>query len=78
MDRSPSLKEAYLGSLDPSTDAQKRALATARETIESIGQARLQMSFALNDPVSYPLPVVVIAWGSACFAGFASCWAAIP
>jgi len=43
-------KEAYLASLNPSTDAQKQALATATQTIESIGQARLQMSFALNNP----------------------------
>jgi hypothetical protein len=34
-------KEAYRVSLNPSTDAQKQALATATKTIESIGQARL-------------------------------------
>ena len=62
-------KEVYLASLDPSTDAQKQALATAMQTIESIGQARLQMSFALYNPV-YPLLFVVIAWVTGLFCGF--------
>jgi hypothetical protein len=63
-------KEAYLASLAPSRDAQKQALATAMQTIEAIGQARLQMSFALNNPVSYPLLLIVIAWGTGLFCGF--------
>ncbi len=63
-------KEGYLGSLDPSTDAQKQALAMATQTIESFGQARLQMSFALNNSVSFPLLYVVIFWVTGLFCGY--------
>jgi hypothetical protein len=63
-------KEGYLKSLEPATDEQRQALASATRTIESIGQSRLQMSFALYDPISYPLIVVVLGWGTAVFCGF--------
>jgi hypothetical protein len=63
-------REGYLKSLDPSTDEQRQALASAAQTVESIGQSRLQMSFALSSPMPYPLIVVVIAWGTALFCGF--------
>jgi hypothetical protein len=54
----------------PSPDKQKQALAMAQQTIEAIGQARLQMSFALHGAVSYPLLSIVIAWAIALFFGF--------
>ena len=54
-------REEYLRSLNPSMDAQKQALAAAAQTVNSIGQTRLQMSFALQSAVSYPLVFVVIA-----------------
>ena len=60
----------FLQSLSPSTDEQKQALAMAQKTIEAIGQARLQMSFALYGAVSYPLLSIVIAWAIALFFGF--------
>lgn len=63
-------KEVYLATLSPSTDAQKQALTLASQTIESIGQARLQMSFALHNPISYPLIFVVLAWTAALFCGY--------
>jgi hypothetical protein len=63
-------KEKYLELLSPSTQAQKAALAAATQTMESIGQSRLQMSFALDSPVSYPLIYLVIAWGTGLFCGF--------
>ncbi len=63
-------KEGYLKSLEPSTDEQRQALASATQTIESIGQSRLQMSFALSSPISYPLIIVVIGWGTVLFCGF--------
>ncbi len=63
-------KEGYLKSLEPSTDEQRRALASATQTIESIGQSRQQMSFALSSPISYPLIIVVIGWGTVLFCGF--------
>jgi hypothetical protein len=39
-----------LENLTPSTDAQKQALAAAKAIDQSIGQSRLQMSFALTTP----------------------------
>ena len=63
-------KEGYLKSLEPSTDEQRQALASATQTIELIGQSRLQMSFALSSPISYPLIIVVIGWGTVLFCGF--------
>ena len=45
-------------------------LASARQTIDSIGQPRLQMSFALYGAVSHPLVDVVVGWGVALFCGF--------
>jgi hypothetical protein len=63
-------REEYLRSLNPSTDAQKQALAAAAQTVDSIGQTRLQMSFALQSAVSYPLVFVVIAWATGLFCGF--------
>src|SRR5208282_1099345 len=62
--------EKALSNLHPSTDEQKQALATARSALESIGQSRLQMSFALSDPISYPLLLTVIGWVVFLFCGF--------
>ena len=59
-----------LANLHPSTDTQKHALAVATPIIEAIGQARLQMSFALSNPVSYPLILIVAGWATALFCGF--------
>jgi hypothetical protein len=63
-------REKALENLHPSTDAQKQALADANATIDAIGQARLQMSFALASPVSYPLIMIVVGWGVLLFCGF--------
>jgi hypothetical protein len=62
--------EALLKSLNPSTDAQKQALAAATSTIDSINQSRLQMSFAVANPISIPLVVIVVAWTTLLFFGF--------
>ncbi len=62
--------EKELAGLQPSTDQQRRAVATAISTIEAIGQARLQMSFALSAPVSYPLLLTVVGWVFFLFCGF--------
>ena len=59
-----------LGVLQPSTDQQRQALATVSATMDAIGQARLQMAFALSAPVSYPLLLTVIAWVICLFCGF--------
>lgn len=63
-------EEGDLATLHPSTDAQKQALALATAIVEAIGQARLQMSFALTNPVSYPLILIVVGWAIALFCGF--------
>lgn len=63
-------REKALESLHPSTDEQKKALAAATSAVESIGQGRLQMSFALFNPVSYPLLLIVVGWVVLLFCGF--------
>ena len=65
--RDPAKAVAHL---QPSTDDQKQALATAKAAIEAIGQSRLQMSFALSAPVSYPLLLTVVGWVLFLFCGF--------
>ena len=64
------IRQAALDKLHPTTDDQKQALASANLTVDAIAQSRLQMSFALTDPVSYPLVVVVVAWAAFLFCGF--------
>jgi hypothetical protein len=63
-------RQAYLDSLDPQTDRQKRALAAATQTVDAIAQSRLQMSFALASPISYPLIFTVLGWAVGLFCGF--------
>jgi hypothetical protein len=62
--------EKDLGRLRPSTDEQRQALATAKAAVESIGQSRMQMSFALSAPVSYPVLLTVVGWVFFLFCGF--------
>jgi len=63
-------RETALASLHPATDEQRQAVAAATAAVETIGQARLQMSFALASPVSYPLILIVAGWVTAMFCGF--------
>ena len=62
--------DRFLDTLHPATDEQKQVLARARQIAATIGQARLQMAFALTDPVSYPLVVIVVSWAFFLFCGF--------
>src|SRR5208337_2142372 len=62
--------EKAIGNLQPSTDEQRQALATAKADIGAIGQSRLQMSFALTAPISYPLLLTVVGWVLCLFLGF--------
>ena len=62
--------EKVLGRLNPSTDGQRHALAAATSTEEAIGLERMKMSFALADPVSYPLLLTVVGWVAVLFCGF--------
>jgi hypothetical protein len=63
-------REKVLSGLHPSTDGQKQALAAATSTSEALGDARMQMSFALTAPVSYPLVLIVVGWVGCLFCGF--------
>jgi hypothetical protein len=63
-------RQKALEGLRPSTDAEKQALVAAMSAVESIGQSRLQMSFALSNPVSYPLILVVVGWATFLFCGY--------
>jgi len=63
-------REAALEALHPSTDKQRQALATANATVDAIAQSRLQMSFALSAPVSYPLVFTVASWVALGFLGY--------
>jgi hypothetical protein len=63
-------REKALAALHPATDAQKQALAEANALSDAIAQARMQMSFALTAPVSYPLVLTVVGWVVGLFCGF--------
>src|SRR5208282_3759696 len=63
-------RERTLAALHASTDAETQALAAAKATVDSIGQSRLQMSFALAAPISIPLIVIVAAWATFLFFGY--------
>jgi hypothetical protein len=62
--------EKALGHLHPQTDDQKQALAKANSALEALEQSRLQMSFALAAPISYPLLLTVVGWVVFLFCGF--------
>ena len=66
-------RQAYLNSLTPATDNQRMALAAAQATVEAIAQSRMQMSFALSSPISWPLVLLVVAWAVPSTAASASC-----
>ncbi len=63
-------QRAALGKLQPTTDAETQALAAAKAAVDAIGQSRLQMSFALTTPISYPLMDTVVGWAMLLFCGF--------
>ena len=63
-------REKVLAALQPSTDQQKRTLAAATSMADALAQARMQMSFALSAPVSYPLLLTVVGWVVCLFCGF--------
>src|SRR5579863_6178420 len=63
-------RDKALAELHPSTDQQRQALAAAGATVDAIGQSRLQMSFALSNPVSYPLILMVVGWATFLFCGY--------
>jgi Protein of unknown function (DUF4239) len=63
-------REKVLEGLHPSNDEQKQALAEVMSTSDALTQARMQMSFALTAPISYPLVLTVVGWVVCLFCGF--------
>jgi hypothetical protein len=63
-------RKLALDALQPTTDAQKQALSTARDLSASIGQTRLLAALQMDDTVSLPLLTVVISWAFILFVGF--------
>ena len=61
---------AYLATLEPTSDAEKAAKVDATEAANAISQARIQMALGLEDPISYPLVCIVIAWAAFLFCGY--------
>ena len=57
-------------SSDLSTAAQRQALASATQTIDSIAQSRLQIAFGLSSPISYGLVYVVTGWIAGLFCAY--------
>jgi hypothetical protein len=63
-------REKALDALHPTTDEQTRVLGAAKSASDALSQARMQMSFALTAPVSYPLVLTVVGWVVCLFCGF--------
>ncbi len=68
--RNSRVWDSEFAKLHPTTDAQTQALAAAKAAADAIGQARLQMSFALSAPVCYPLLLTVVGWVTCLFLGY--------
>jgi hypothetical protein len=62
-------RDAFLDSLAPTTELQKRLLASARELTTSMGQTRLAMSLRMDSPVPWPLLAIVVSWSLLLFCG---------
>jgi hypothetical protein len=63
-------REKALDALHATTDEQSRVLGAAKSASDALSQARMQMSFALTAPVSYPLVLTVVGWVVCLFCGF--------
>ena len=62
---------AYLGTLEPKTDAQKQAVGKAGQYVGLVTQSRLLMSLQVaSRPVSWPLLSVLVFWAVALFFAF--------
>jgi len=68
--RNIKARDGALAHLNPTTDDERTALASATATLESIGQSRLQMTFALANPVAVPVVLTVVGWMSLLFLGY--------
>jgi hypothetical protein len=59
-----------IDALNPTTDAQKSALAAAKANLALMEQTRLLMSLQLSSPVAWSLLTSVILWSMFLFCGF--------
>ncbi len=60
----------FLATLEPKTDAQKQALATASQYASMVEQSRLLMSLQVaSGPVSWVLIAILVFWTVALFFG---------
>jgi hypothetical protein len=62
-------RDAFLDALQPTTEPQKRLLASARQLTASMGQTRLAMSLRMDSPVPWPLLAIVVSWSLLLFCG---------
>lgn len=63
-------RQAYLSSLQATSDAQTAAKAVAGQAAIGMAQTRMQMALALADPINYPLMSVVIGWAVMLFCAY--------
>ena len=61
---------AFLGTLDPATDAKKRLFSKAYDIAGSMGETRDLMSLQNASPVSLPLLIILTFWTSVLFFGY--------
>jgi hypothetical protein len=62
--------EDYIGSLDPKTPSQTRAVGSASAKFAAIEQTRILMSLQISVPFARDLLVIVAIWSSLLFCGF--------
>ncbi len=60
----------YLTPLQPTSPAQKQALAAATVNFAFMEQTRILMSLQLASPVAWSLLIIVVLWASFLFCGF--------
>ncbi len=62
--------DRFLESLQPKTDAQKQALATANAAATQIEQTRILMNLQLASGLNWPMLAVVVCWSMLLFCGY--------
>ena len=62
--------EQMMQALEPGTDRQKQALASANSAVSDINRTRLLMSLQLTAGVPWPMLMIVICWSLLMFCGY--------
>lgn len=60
----------YLAGLNPTTNVQRQALATAEGNFGLLEQTRVSMSLQLASPIAWSLTIAVVCWSLLLFCGF--------